>query len=105
MKSPTWLSTNAKRLFTEMAKEIDVNKRNKHSLALLCDSFTTYRDAKKKVDEEGITTVAGTGAIKAHPLLTSMHQAFDRYMKLAKELGLHEAAADIDEIEALLDEE
>lgn len=98
------MNTTAKRLFTELSKQVEVNQRNKHSLALLADSFVTYRDAKKQVEADGYIQTTATGTLKSHPLLTSMHQAFDRYLKLSKELGLHEAQTDIDEIEALLDE-
>ena len=85
---PAWLNTKAKRAFNELVKiTTDMNVltlADKTSLAMVCDAYSDYLEAKDLIDEQGmtykVTNREGVEMIKANPAASIKADAWRRVM-------------------------
>lgn len=58
------------------------------ALAAYCDAYCRWRDARKAIEDEGMTTTTGAGNLKAHPATVVVHQAMTEMRQFMVEFGL-----------------
>lgn len=58
------------------------------ALAAYCDAYSRWLDARKLIEEQGLTTETGAGNLKAHPATAVVHQAMTEMRQFMVELGL-----------------
>jgi P27 family predicted phage terminase small subunit len=95
-KPPQWLNPNAKKAFRELAKITDgmnvLTMADSATLALICDAYADYLDAKKLVDTDGlvytVTNREGQTMMKANPAATIKADAWRRVMAGLGKFGL-----------------
>src|SRR5690606_2901432 len=100
VKPPSWLSKEAKKVFKQIAKELEHTKLitnvDIHALALWCDAYVDYINCTKIIKEEGLmveyTNKAAETNKVAHPLMTKKKQLAEQMRALASEFGLTPAA-------------
>lgn len=110
MKAPSYLNGVAKKAFADLVKLVGADGMNvlaesdKVAMAMLCDQYSIYREARKEVRSEGLTFTsegrAGT-QIKARPEVAIMNAAWDRVGKMLTEFGCTPASrSKVDELES-----
>ncbi len=57
-------------------------------LALLCDSWANYHEARRIVEKEGRTCRGDKGTVFQHPCVGQMNVAWRQILKAAAEFGL-----------------
>lgn len=91
---PGWLDKTAKDIWGEVVKQLFnlgvISKIDKGILGLYCHAFSEFLQINKQCKDYVITTQ--TGAIKRNPLLKAKSDAWERVLKISKELGLTPAA-------------
>lgn len=100
VKPPSWLSKEAKKVFKQIAKELEHTKLitnvDIHALALWCDAYVNYINCTKIIEQEGLmveyTNKAAETNKVAHPLMTKKKQLAEQMRALASEFGLTPAA-------------
>jgi len=100
VKPPSWLSKEAKKVFKQIAKELEHTKLitnvDIHALALWCDAYVDYINCTRIIEEEGLmveyTNKAAETNKVAHPLMTKKKQLAEQMRALASEFGLTPAA-------------
>lgn len=101
MKPPAYLNNTAKIAFRDLVKMVGADGMNvladadKTALAMLCDQYSIYRQARKDVKSKGLTfeTVGRNGKqVKARPEVQIMNNAWDRVAKMMVEFGLTPSA-------------
>lgn len=101
MKPPAYLNNTAKVAFRDLVKMIGADGMNvlaeadKTALAMLCDQYSIYREARKVIKSKKLTfeTVGRNGKqIKARPEVGIMNGAWDRVAKMMVEFGLTPSA-------------
>jgi len=100
MKAPAYLNNTAKTAFRELVKLIGSDGMNvlaeadKTALAMLCDQYSIYRDARYAL-KDGLTyeSIGRNGIqIKPVPEVGIMNGAWDRVAKMMIEFGLTPSA-------------
>ncbi|QDU62158.1 Phage terminase, small subunit [Planctomycetes bacterium Pan216] len=61
-------------------------------LALYCQAYADWIEAKEVIEDEGITTETDKGNVIQHPAVGACNKAWERCLKAAKELGLTPAS-------------
>jgi P27 family predicted phage terminase small subunit len=100
VKPPTWLSKEAKKVFKQLAKELQevglITNVDVHALALYCDAYVNYIECTRIIEEEGLmveyTNKAAETNKVPHPLLTKKKHLHEQMKALANEFGLTPAA-------------
>jgi len=109
MKAPSYLNGVAKKAFVELVKLVGADGMNvladtdKTAMAMLCDQYSIYREARKDVRSLGLTyeSIGRAGIqIKARPEVAIMNAAWDRVAKMLVEFGCTPAARSrVDELD------
>jgi len=109
MKPPAYLTATAKTAFRELVKLVGSDGMNvladadRAALAMLCDQYSIYRQARNEVKNEGLTYESeGRNGIqiKAIPQVRIMNNAWDRVAKMLVEFGCTPSARSrVNEIE------
>lgn len=109
MKAPSYLNGVAKKAFAELVKLVGADGMNvlaesdKTAMAMLCDQYSVYREARKEVRSLGLTYTSEGRAgiqIKARPEVAIMNNAWDRVGKMLTEFGCTPASrSKVDELE------
>lgn len=87
--SPSWLSRQGKRYYQKIVKEIpNPSNLQAEQMALLADSYDTFRMAAQVIQQDGFTIRSETGGYKPHPALSEKHRCASLIFKISKELGL-----------------
>jgi P27 family predicted phage terminase small subunit len=93
---PAWLSDNAKKEWNRIVKEMGslgiITTLDRTVLAMHCQYIADYLEAKKIIDDEGMTNKTSNGNIIQHPAVGIKNTAFLGIMKTAVELGLTPSA-------------
>lgn len=58
------------------------------ALAVYCEAYSRYREARRILDLEGLTSDTGMGGIKTHPATTILNAALSQMVRLQAEFGL-----------------
>lgn len=89
---PVWMSRFAKREWKRVGNELMklglVTEIDRTVLALYCQAFADYVDAKAFVDEYGLTTTTEKGNVIQHPIVGVMNKAWERCLKAATQFGM-----------------
>lgn len=96
---PEWLNDNAKKAFIELAKITSgmnvLTLADSASLAMICDAYADYLEAKQLVDDNGMTykftNREGQEVIKMNPATTIKADAWRRVMIGLGKFGLSPA--------------
>lgn len=99
-KPPRWLSKNGKKAFRELAKITDgmnvLTLADSSSLAMICDAYSDYLDAKEIIDSEGMiydfTNRDGQTMKKMNPAASIKADAWRRVMIGLGQFGLSPSA-------------
>jgi P27 family predicted phage terminase small subunit len=97
---PDWVSVNeladGKALFTDLAGKLAavglMTDNDTLMLALLCDSWVRYIDAKRDVEENGATDFDEKGREHSRPCVAHLHSAWERVVKGCTHFGLSPSA-------------
>lgn len=93
---PDWLDELAQaewqRLVPELRKMRVLTLADQAALAILCASWSEYRQAKAIVDKVGPVAKTPKGRLIKHPALQAQEQAYTRWERLAKQFGLTPSA-------------
>ncbi|HYG73464.1 MAG TPA: phage terminase small subunit P27 family [Planctomycetota bacterium] len=94
---PVWVSGPARQHWPEIASQLAEmgvsTTADKIALGLLVDAMGQYIEAKRDVEEAGLTfTSEGTGAVHVHPSVSLMQNAWERIVKALREFGLTPAS-------------
>lgn len=93
---PVWMSKAGKKQWRRIARplldcglltEIDLL-----ALAMLCETYATYQDARLAIVQEGLLVAGGTGASKKNPAATVMETARKDLLTMMREFGMTPAA-------------
>ena len=95
-EQPEWLDDIAKGIWDETARLLYnqgvITLLDKGALALYCYSFSQFLQSDKKLKIDGYVITTATGAKKPNPYLEVANKAWDKVLKISKELGLTPAA-------------
>lgn len=87
-KAPAHLSREMKRWFQFLAEEYVLESHHLRVLQSACESWDRCQEARKMLTREGLTTVDGKGALKAHPAVAIERDARLAFLRALRELGL-----------------
>jgi P27 family predicted phage terminase small subunit len=93
--APAWLSPTAKEAYQELS-ELLVDMKvlaasDRTALAMLCDAYAEYREARDFIKEKGmtyITTSEGGAMHRAYPQVAIASDAYKRVRSMMTEFGL-----------------
>jgi P27 family predicted phage terminase small subunit len=89
---PKWLSEAARNQWDRLAKDLHeaglLTYIDQLALALLCENYSIWYDAKKEVDTEGIVCVSDKGNRYQNPSVGVMHTAQKNLISLMREFGM-----------------
>jgi len=106
LQPPQWLDPVAKKLYRDIAKTLPPSagesELQRQTLALLCDSYSTYRSCAEILSKEGFSVQSGS-TIKMHPAAIAQKTAAQQFLQVAKQLDLFESKQD--KIESTGDDE
>lgn len=92
---PSWLSREARAEWKRIVPALQsiglLCTVDRAALAILCQSWADYREADRKLKEEGLVVKTKT-ASRPNPLLAVRDQAFHQWAKLAAQFGLSPSA-------------
>lgn len=91
IKTPTWLSKEAKKHFRQIAANYpNPNPLQLHLLSILANEIETYltceRELQAYANETGKLTIAGQGTTVQHPTIRTQKAALDAICKLTLRL-------------------
>lgn len=93
---PDWLTDVGKQEWRRVARILHrlrvLTDADLTALAAYCDAYSRWRDARKQIEDQGITTETGAGNLKAHPATTVVHQAMLEMRQFMSEFGLTPAS-------------
>lgn len=94
--APVWLAGEAKieweRLVPILMGAGVLTKADRMALALLCQSWADYLQAKERVDEDGIVVkTAAAGGMRAHPAVGIRNMAWSQVAKGCAMFGIDPA--------------
>ena len=91
-RAPRWMSDLAKKEWRRVGGELLklglVTEIDRTVLALYCQAFADYLDAKTEVDESGLTFETENGNLIQHPAVGIMNKAWERCLKAATQFGM-----------------
>ena len=99
-KKPPYIKGPAAKKWLEVCLLLDsmhcLTTADGELIALFCETFAAYREAKKQVDATGLVMTVedddGNVDFKRNPFSTELHRYADRLQKLCGELGLSPSA-------------
>lgn len=99
-KAPAWLDTVGKAYWRRFAPLLPLtDDSSKEQLAMLCDNWSVFREATKRLQADGLTVQSITGGDKPHPCLAAKWTAQAEIRRLSKTLGLDAVEVDVEEDE------
>ncbi len=94
-RQPAWLSAAAKTEWKRIVGELDemeiLAKVDQTTLAVYCETYAEYLEARKLVQKHGMTTVTEGGTEMQHPAVGIMHRARADLKRYAALFGLSPA--------------
>jgi P27 family predicted phage terminase small subunit len=90
--APSHLGKEARGEWDRLVAELEARRvltpADGPSLALYCDAWDRARQARERLDEDGLVTKTGQGALKVHPLVVVETKARDQMLRVLVEFGL-----------------
>jgi P27 family predicted phage terminase small subunit len=90
--APDWLPADGQREWRRVAPLLlamrVLRDTDLSALAVYCEAYARFREARRALDVDGLTTDTGTGSIKAHPATTILNQAIAQMHSFMTEFGL-----------------
>lgn len=94
--APRWMSLEAKREWRRIAPRLHkvglLTEVDGLSLAMLCEAFAQYVEAKVVVEREGMLAMSDKGNTYQHPAVSLMTGARSEMLKWAREFGMTPSA-------------
>lgn len=94
--APRWLSPEGRRLWKLVAPRLHKYKLltgvDVLGLALLCDAYATYQEAREAVQEKGMLATSDKGAVYQHPAVGIMNSARKELLTWLREFGMTPSA-------------
>jgi P27 family predicted phage terminase small subunit len=87
-RPPAHLSKAAKRWFKFVAATYVLDATGALLLARACESLDLAEAARERIAQDGLTMRAGTGALKAHPLVAVVLRARGQFASMVEQLDL-----------------
>jgi len=91
-RAPKWLTKEAKKMWDSLSSKLHacglLTSIDGLALALLCENYATWRDAKDLVDVEGYFCRSDSGNLYQHPAVGAMNTAQKNLVGLMREFGL-----------------
>ncbi len=91
MQKPKGLNKQGRDTFDELSKIIEVTDRNIHSLTILADLLSRYREAQSDLNKNGLTFVSSQGVPRANPAANFILKVVPQIRALSERLGLDRA--------------
>ncbi len=92
IKMPSWLSTEGKKQFKALSKELDdariITNLDTHALALYCEAYSTWIKATKTLQKEGSVIDSKNGFPTQSPYVLVANKAFDQMKVMLAEFGM-----------------
>jgi len=89
---PKWVPRKGKLFWNEYAPILEelgmLSELDRHSFALLCSTYDTWRRAEEELAKEDLKTTAMYRGVKKNPLATIARQARCDFMDWCKEFGM-----------------
>lgn len=102
--APRWLSHAAKlqwkRLVTPLYECGLLTQVDQLALAMLCEAYATYQDARLLVEQEGMIAISEKGSPYLHPAVGIMNSSRRELLTWAREFGMTPSARTRIEIDA-----
>lgn len=107
--APRWMSLEAKREWRKIAPRLFacglLTEVDGLGLAMLCESFAQYVEAKRLVEEAGMVATSDNGNVYQHPAVGVMKSARGELLKWLREFGMTPSARSRISLEAATGEE
>lgn len=92
-KCPTWMDTEAKKKWRELAPELSrlglLTRVDGGALSCLCQAWSEYRQATETLQRDGrYLTNRETGTVKSHPAVAQQRSAWAAYQRYCGLFGL-----------------
>lgn len=115
---PTWLETEAKKLWRRVCKELEMMgtlaKSDRETIAVFCQSYARWKESEEFLSTHGPIMQTQSGYIQQLPQVSISHSYMKRMIETGSLLGLNPSARSrlitsdktnktVDEMEALLD--
>jgi P27 family predicted phage terminase small subunit len=89
MKAPAGLSAEARRFWSDVAKEYRVDDAaGTKYLARACEALDRLREAQARIKREGAVIPDKKGSVKAHPAIAIEKEAHKQFMEAMRALNL-----------------
>lgn len=96
IEPPDWLDGEARELWGELVPELAdcglARNTDRLMLAMLCDTYASWREEKRIISEHGLTDFTTNGNSVQRVEVGQMNRDRDVLIKLAKEFGLTRAS-------------
>ena len=86
--APRHLSKESKKIWKELNNEFGLDRSFKVILKTALEAYDRLTEARKQIDEEGITVTTPTGYSKEHPALKVEKQSRDGFLQAWRMLNL-----------------
>jgi phage terminase small subunit len=90
---PAHLSEESANLYRTISESYELEMHHQKLLLLACEAFDRGREARKVLEESGLTTTDVRGVVRPHPCIALEQASRIQFLRLLREMNLDTTVA------------